>query len=827
MIPFSKFTFHAKHSLREAENIAHSCQAEAIEPQHLLLAIYFQKGSLGSSLLHDLGIGEEAINSLFLSKKPAEESEARPIPLSEASKKIIVSAYSFASKTRSSYVGTEHIAHALMQSEDKDVLTIIRKAQPKKKAHPSTATPKGNMRLFLPDLSALFGPNDGMMSRNPGRQDEEPSDPIEQFCIDLNARATEEDADILIGRDKEIDRLINILGRKSKNNAILVGDPGVGKTAIACGLAKRIEKGTVPPFLLGKTVYELDMALVIAGTTFRGEFEARLKDILHEAKQDSDIILFIDEIHTIIGSGNTSGSLDAANILKPALSRGEIQCIGATTFAEYKKYFEKDAALERRFQPITISEPGVEETKRILTGLKKRFEKFHNASITAEAVQAAVDFGALYVHDRFFPDKALDILDEAASEKRNREKVPSLRVDIRKTQRDLDDAEEMKRALVNEEKYDQAKKVQEDILLIKERLTDLQSKEDAIRKKNVVSVDKDDVARTVSQMTGVPMEKIVSGKLDRIRGLEMRMKTHLIGQDDAIDRISSALERSFAGLGRTNKPMGSFLLLGPTGVGKTFCAQILAKTLHARPDALIRVNMSEFRERHSLSGLIGAPAGYIGHGEGGKFTERVRRNPHSIVLLDEIDKAHPDVLNVLLQILEDGELTDAEGRRVNFANTVIILTSNAGSREIASMNSPFGFDGHSSDEDAGKRFDSARNRILGDLAHSMRPEILSRLDDVIVFPPLKEDSLRKIVSLELKETERKLRERGIAFSYSSEVLRILTEKSVQGREGARSIRKNVQQMVETRIARHIVDSKSAHRLVKLSSKKGSLTVAVS
>lgn len=803
MKPLKKLTHHAKKSLREAENIARSLKENVVEPKHLLLAVYLQKGSLGSAFLHDLGIGEEVINSLFLKDGKADkENGIHPIPLSDTSKRIIVKAFSFASKSHSPYVGTEHIARALLEFPDTEIRLLVDQSQKKKKTPQTVQNPKGSFRFILPDISALFGNHEGLNSKQ--NNEEEDGDTIEQFCIDLNRRAKEENGDVFIGRQKEINRLINVLGRKTKNNAVLIGDPGVGKTAIVAGLAARIERGDVPPFLLDKTIYELDMALVVAGTTFRGEFEARLKDILQVAKEDPKIILFIDEIHTIVGSGNTNGSLDAANILKPALSRAELQCIGATTFPEYKKYFEKDAALERRFQPIRVPEPSQTETRQILDGISESFERHHNARILPEALDAAVELGAHHIHDRFFPDKAIDILDEAASQKRNSRKSPSNRLRIQKIERQIDTLTGTKQNLIQQEKYDDAQSTQEKIVLLEKELQLLHKKEVAIRKRNTVVLEKKDVEKTVAFMAGVAVEKIAQNNRMRMGELESKMKLSIVGQDNAIKRITATLERSYAGLGDNNRPLGSFLLLGPTGVGKTHSAQVLADLLFEGCNSLIRVNMSEFQERHTISALIGSPAGYIGYGEGGKFTEKVRRNPHSVILLDEIDKAHPDVLNILLQILEDGELTDAEGRKVSFAHAVIILTSNIGSAETVRARHSFGFKNINTTNDTINFSKIFHSSAINDVRKGMRPEILSRLDDIIVFSPLGKRDIQKIVTLHIKKTQEKLKLQGIHLILDTNAMKVLVEKSFRGGDGARSVRKHVREEMETVLARQIL-----------------------
>lgn len=802
--PLTHLSFHARRILQEAENIAKGAVSDSIEPKHLLLAIYFEKGSLGSAMLHDIGIGEEIVNEFFFENPEKSPSSKQDAPvLSEPLKRIIAKAYYFAHQLHSSYVGTEHFVQALSRAKDKDIDALFNAAQSKKKKNPARTPSKHTARFPFPEMAQFFS---GMFpgAQNFQQQEEETESALDQFCIHLNRSAIEKNTDSVIGREAELERLIHILGRKNKSNAILIGHPGVGKTALVCELARRIEMGNIPAFLLGKSIYEIDMAAVVAGTTFRGEFEERLKDIMYETQNNPNIILFIDEIHTIVGAGSSSNGLDAANILKPALSKNEIRCIGATTFSEYKKHFEKDAALNRRFQPIMLSEPSEEETRQILLGIKGQLESFHAVSISEDVIDTAVRLSARHITDRFFPDKAIDLLDEAASAKKNSGRSDSAILKIRKFEQELFEISEMKKKLIAEEKYDQAQLLRHEEENTKQKVDLLRKQEEETRRKNISPISAADIARVISRIAKIPEEKILAERFERIRGLHDRLKEKISGQDESLATIADKLNIAYSGLQHTDRPIGSFLLLGPSGVGKTYTAKILARLLFDRHDALIHINMSEFRERHQLASLIGAPAGYIGYGEGGKLTERIRRNPHSIVLFDEVEKAHPDVLNILLQILEEGELLDSEGQKASFKESIIILTSNTGAFDaIAKSEKTFGFSELENDLQS-KKFERAKAHILSELNNSIRPEILNRLDAVIVYRTLSEEDIKKIILSELENTRKKASGQGYTFTWDKNTVPALIKKSISSAQGARIIRNNIQTHVESKLANRII-----------------------
>jgi ATP-dependent Clp protease ATP-binding subunit ClpC len=821
----SKLTLHAQKSLKEAGDIALHSGAPEVRSEHLLVAIYLQKGSSGNNLLSGLNLKRQSFEEFILKETVSPSPLSSAPKLSEELKALIVRAYFLASEANSPYVGTEHLALAILDSNNPTVQKILAKNKTKKVVTEKEQMSMGNDPLGA--LSKIFDLPELTLAKN--RKNQLHSTPsINQFCTDLNEESAKHD-EIIIGREKELERIIAILGRKYKNNPVLVGDPGVGKTALVSGLAKRLRLGEVPPHLAGKKIMALDMALVVAGTSFRGEFEARIKEIIREATENEDIILFIDEIHNIVGAGNSNGGLDAANILKPALSRGLVQCIGATTFGEYKKYIEKDPALERRFQPIKVNEPTVEEAKKILLGIKGLYESFHNATILPEALDSAVELSVRYVADRFLPDKAIDLIDETASTLRSQGKNFDLLKKIRKFETDREIAVQEKNRLIGEEKYDEAMFFREQEKKMSTEIEKLKNEQHEKEKMNPVTISALDIAFTVSRSTGIPMEKIQipnssnsAPAFKKIGGLKKYMETEIIGQDEAIAKIANVLARSYSGISNPDRPLGSFLFLGPTGVGKTLTAKKLAEQIFGTPESLVRIDMSEFMERHNLSRLTGAPAGYIGYEEGGKLTEKIRHNPFSVVLFDEIEKAHPDVFNILLQILEDGTLTDAEGRKINFRNTIIILTSNIGTHDFTAS-AKLGFD---SDKEIknNPEFQELQNKVLEELRREIKPEILNRLDHIVVFEPLGKVAIEKIVRLELDKLKKRLRKQGLDLKFGKELSSFIAKKSLIFSEGARLIRKNIQELVENQIAEAIVERKVKNNKLSLNIKKDKITV---
>jgi len=573
---------------------------------------------------------------------------------------------------------------------------------------------------------------------------------------------------------------------------------------------------------LNKKILNLDMALLVAGTSFRGEFEERLKEIISEAKRNRNVILFIDEIHTIVGAGNISGGLDAANILKPALSRGDIQCVGATTLEEYKKYIEKDPALERRFQPVKILEPKAEETKKIISGIKRHYEKFHSVIINPEAIEQAVDLSVRYIQDRFLPDKAIDVIDEAASCVRRDSRVSALAKELNHLKTDLRIIREKKNNLVGIENYEMAADLKEQETKLNAKIKLRQKKQTELEKENPSIITRADIVKIISRMAGIPLKKLSCSKFEKFKNLKKNLNSDIIGQKETIEKIAGAVLRSQSGISSPERPLGSFLFLGPTGVGKTLTAKILARELFENSQALVRIDMSEFMERHSVARLLGSPAGYVGYGEGGKLTEKIRRQPYSLLLFDEIEKAHPDVFNILLQILEEGTLTDAEGRAVNFKNTFIILTSNLGTAEFTRA-SQIGF-GSEHGENASSRFNSVKNKVLDELKNQVKPELLNRLDYIAVFKALGKAEIKKITGLEMKKLKNRLSQQGQNLAYAEKVTELLAQKSLDLGQGARTVRKNIQELVENKIAEALVNNKIKNGKIKLDVKKGKIIV---
>lgn len=824
-----KLTNRAKRSLVKAEKIALESGNKEVLPVHLLRAISEETGSLGKNIVADMGIDLKESSRIQSAEKRKKFSPAADVSISEDLKNVFAAAYAAAKNNSFPYVGTEHLVFAILESKDPAIKKIIAQIP----ARNIRATETGGLLELSEILKSAIDPDQFSSfskiinlaeTRLKKRQKKSSATPfVEKFCDNISADA-EKNEIAVIGREKEIERILNILARKDKNNPLLIGDPGVGKTVLVSGLARIINSGKISPALYGKKIMRLDIARLIAGTGFRGEFETRLKEIIREVSENKNIILFIDEIHNIVGAGNISGSLDLANIIKPSLARGEIRVIGATTFSEFKKYIEKDSALERRFQPVSVSEPSREETAKILFGIKNLYESFHNVSISEDAIRLAVKLSARYIQKRFFPDKAIDVIDEASAGVRAHCGSPAYLDLLREIEKEKKKLEEEKEKLVAEENFEKAIGIRAQEEELADKLKSLRIRQAEEEKKNRVEISSADIIGAVSKISGIPQEKLSEEASRKAINIGKILSATVVGQEEAVEKISQRLLRSQMGISNPERPLGSFLFLGPTGVGKTLMAKTIASEFFGSPSSLIRIDMSELMERHSVSSLIGSPAGYIGYGEGGNLTEKVRRNPYSVVLFDEIEKAHPDVFNIFLQILEDGTLTDTEGMKVDFKNTVVIMTSNIGTEEFTKA-SGLGFETEKKKKAAQltkEKFEIIKSNALSELEKKLRPELLNRLDEILVFNPLFANSLSKIAALELKKLAGRIKQKGIVITFGKNTAEFIAEKSADPAQGARLVRKNIQDLVENKIAEMIMKDKIKNGKIKVEVKKGEI-----
>ncbi len=812
-----RLSSRAKNALIMAQLVSEELKHDHIGTEHLLYGVVSEKSSFAAEILTKTKLAPEIVKQeLILVNSNNSVAVWKPV-LSENLKSVIEKSAIIASQYGYQFIGTEHFLYGLLNVPHNKAKVLLSKLGIDiSDLQQNLSNVFENISKF-PEMPEAPGISQSPFENGPNPMPKMPETKkggmLELFTTDLTKKAAQGLVDPVIGRKYEIERMVSILNRRTKNNPLLIGEAGVGKTAIVEGLALAIAKREVPDSLLDKKILSLDLALIVAGSMFRGEFENRLKQIIDEVKNNKNVILFIDELHTMVGAGATTGSLDAANILKPALARGELRAIGATTLKEYKQHIEKDAALERRFQSILVDEPSRDETVEILQGLRPNYEKHHNVSISDEAIHSAVDLSTRYIQDRYLPDKAVDLIDETAAFLRSINSNSKLLRATKKIENDLTALEEEKTKAVLGQDFTTAlhlRSQEEKLLKQKEQLSKSLAAEEKIPTHTITGQD---IAHTVSMMTKIPLSKLAKTEIGKLANLEKILKAKIVGQDEAVEEISKAVRRSRAGLSDPRRPLGSFIFLGPTGVGKTETAKVLAQEIFEDEDALIRVDMSEFMERHNVARLTGAPAGYVGYGEGGRLTEAVRRKPYSVVLFDEIEKANPDVFNIFLQILEDGQLTDAEGKKVSFRNTVIIMTSNLGMQELSVAAGKIGFadkteTAQNQKAQLEKEYEKIKEGVLENLKKEFRPEFLNRIDKIIVFKPLGFEQLKKITQLQIALLQNRLLEQNIQLKISASVIKFISEKSFDPAQGARFVRKNIQTLLEDPLAEKLVTGKN-------------------
>lgn len=780
---FNRFTERAKKVLYLAQQEAKSFGHSYVGTEHLLLGLVDEGGGVAAKALLSIGITGEVLREQIESILGSGDSEVSELSYTPRAKKVIELALEEAQYLGHNYIGTEHLLLGLIREGEGIAAQVLTGMG---------ADLKGVRQRVMELLgSASFG--SGAATKNKA-QTNETTPTLDEFGRDLNQLAREGKIDPVIGRGTEIERVIQILSRRTKNNPVLIGEPGVGKTAIAEGLAQKIVEGKVPELLKDKRVVSLQLGAMVAGAKYRGEFEERLKKVMEEIRAAQNVILFIDELHTLIGAGAAEGAIDAANILKPALSRGELQAIGATTINEYKKHIEKDAALERRFQPIIVGEPTPEDAVMILKGIRDKYEAFHRAKITDDAIEAAVKLSHRYITDRFLPDKAIDLMDEAAS--RVRIHAFAMPDDLKKLEQKLQKIQAEKEAAISTQEFEQAAKLRDEEQHLQETLAERQ-KQWKQQGRDVITVTADDIADVVAGWTGIPVRKMAQAESERLLNLEEILHQRVIGQHEAVSAVARAVRRARAGLKDPKRPSGSFIFLGPTGVGKTELARALAEAIFGDENAMIRLDMSEYMEKHTISRLVGSPPGYVGYEEGGQLTDAVRRKPYSVILLDEIEKAHPDVFNMLLQVLEDGRLTDSQGRTADFKNTIIIMTSNVGAAHLKKEHAALGFLSEPKEEDEGKK---AKQKVLDEVKKLFRPEFLNRIDEMIVFSSLTENDLVQIVDIMLQEVANRLSQNGMKLEVTSEAKQELLKEGSDFNFGARPLRRAIQKLVEDEVA---------------------------
>ena len=812
-----RFTDDAQRVLSFAQEAALELGHGYVGTEHVLIGLTKVKNGVAAKALEELGIVTEDIFEAVEEQVGRGNKKATSIYMTPRVKNVLELAVQVANRMNHNYVGTEHILLGLLSDGGGVAVGILRAM---------------NIRTddIVEAIRHILGSStNGDHSGQEGANNNGDLGELTDFGTDLNESAKQGKIDPVIGRDTEIQRVIQILSRRTKNNPVLIGEPGVGKTAIAEGLAQRIVNGNVPEILRNKRIISLSISSMLAGAKYRGEFEERLKKAIDEVQQHDDMIIFIDEIHTLVGAGATEGAMDAANILKPVLARGEFQVIGATTLDEYKKHIEKDAALERRFQPVQVGEPNEEDALEILRGLRDRYEAFHKAKITDEALKAAVTLSSRYITDRFLPDKAIDVVDEAASKVRM--KVFSAAPDVKALEDRLNTVKKEKEAAVTSQDFEKAAKLRDEEQVLVKEIDDKKSvaKEESDQK---LIVTEDDIAAVVAQWTGIPVAKIAEEESETLLHLEDELHKRVIGQDDAVTAVAKAVRRARAGLKDPKRPIGSFLFLGPTGVGKTELARALASSLFGDESAMIRLDMSEYMEKHTVSRLVGAPPGYVGYEEGGQLTDAVRRKPYSVILLDEVEKAHADFFNILLQVLDDGRLTDSQGRTVDFRNTVIIMTSNLGAKALHKNSTELGFlapkkaESHTNDSKT-KDFKEAKKSVLDAVKRHFRPEFLNRIDEMIVFHPLTEEDLTKIVTILMSDVTKRLEECDLHLEITPEAMKLLVREGSDFTMGARPLKRAIQRLIEDPVSDLILKGEAiAGKTIKADAKDNDIVVTI-
>ncbi len=811
------FTGRAKKAIEIANEVAIELGHNYIGTEHILYGLAKEGSGVASKVLENQEITPQDIVDKIIELIGQGDTIDETLGFTPRTKRVIELAFIEARKLGYNYIGTEHLLISILREGDSIATRILLEL--------NVNIPKlYNEIVKVINEGEDLASNDSKSNGKEGKRGSyNQTNTLNQFGEDLTKKAEEGKLDPIVGRKEEIERVIQILSRRTKNNPCLIGEPGVGKTAVVEGLAQKIVNGDVPEILKDKRVVTIDISSMVAGAKYRGDFEERIKKALEEVKKAGDVILFIDEMHTIVGAGAAEGAIDAANILKPLLARGEIQLVGATTLNEYRKYIEKDSALERRFSPVTVNEPTEKDTITILKGIRDKYEAHHGVKITDQAIDAAVKMSTRYINDRFLPDKAIDLIDEAAS--RAKLKTYTEPENLKKLEEEIEETRKNKEEAVRTQKFEKAASLRDREKELKERYEKEQKKWKNKNTKQITDITEENIAEVIASWTGIPAKKITEDENQRLKNLEKNLHERVIGQNEAVEAVSKAIRRGRVGLKDPKRPIGSFLFLGPTGVGKTELSKALAESLFGDENAMIRVDMSEYMEPHSVSKLIGSPPGYVGFDEGGQLTEKIRRKPYSVILFDEIEKAHPDVMNMLLQILEDGRLTDSQGRTVNFKNTVIIMTSNIGARLITDKKLLGFAQSENKNEEENKEYEQTKKEVMEALKKELRPEFINRIDEIIVFHKLTDEEIDKIIDIMLKEVINRLADQKIKIELEPEVKKLIASKGIDKNFGARPLRRTIQNVLEDRLAEEILDGNlQKNKLAKIGVKDDKIVI---